>query len=77
VSGFKYQIDPYRQSSRKTLCNNLRALYRRLEQAGDAEGMRIVAESFSWAKAMDHRLKYYRNAYEPHRKGPEVDEADT
>jgi hypothetical protein len=71
---FKYAIDPDRVSSRDTLCNNLRWLYRERRANGDTAAMDRLARAFDYAKRMDARLKYYRNKYEPHRQGPEIKE---
>lgn len=67
---FKFQINPEKESGRDTICQNLRYLHRRL--ANDPEGQQLVAKCFSYAKQMNARLTYYRDTYEPHRKGPEI-----
>ncbi len=69
---YKFTINPEKDSGRDTICQNLRYLYRRMQAHGDTVGMDLVAKCFSYAKQMNARLIYYRDTYEPHRKGPQI-----
>lgn len=62
---FKFHIDPHKESSRDTICQNLRYMHRRLEAAGDVEGVAQVAKLFDFAKRMNAKLQYYKSTYEP------------
>lgn len=61
-------IDPERDTGQPTICNTLRKLWRRVD---DAVAREMIADCYDYAKRMDEKLRVYKAAMEPrYEKGP-------
>lgn len=56
----KYEINPNHFSKRLTICETSREIWRIADRIGDDDLKALAAASFSYGKAMNHRLVYLR-----------------